>query len=132
MNLPDSDSEDELPPGWEERVTVDGSVFYANHLTKATQWTHPRTGKKKKVSGELPFGWERCTDKDTGKVVYVDHENKRTTYTDPRLAFAVEEKEHVHDFRQRFDASSTALQVSNKIHCLQFLGHTYLCLFYTI
>lgn len=121
MNLPETDSEDELPPGWEERVTVDGSVFYANHLTKATQWTHPRTGKKKRVSGELPFGWERCTDKDTGKVLYVDHENKRTTYTDPRLAFAVEEKEHVHDFRQRFDASSTALQVSihgNNAHTL--------------
>ncbi|KAF2881212.1 hypothetical protein ILUMI_24958 [Ignelater luminosus] len=111
MNLPETDSEDELPPGWEERVTADGSVFYANHLTKGTQWTHPRTGKKKIVSGELPFGWERCIDKNTGKIIYVDHENRRTTYTDPRLAFAVEEKEHVNDFRQRFDASSTALQV---------------------
>lgn len=111
MNLGDSDSEDELPPGWEERVTEDGSVFYANHLTKNTQWTHPRTGKKKVVSGELPFGWERCVDKTTGKIVYVDHENRRTTYTDPRLAFAIEEKEHVNDYRQRFDASSTALQV---------------------
>ncbi|KAK9696526.1 short chain dehydrogenase [Popillia japonica] len=106
-----SDSEDELPPGWEERVTVDGSVFYANHLSKQTQWTHPRTGKKKVVCGELPFGWERCVDKNTGKVIYIDHENKRTTYTDPRLAFAVEEKEHVNDYRQRYDASSTALQV---------------------
>lgn len=111
MNLPESDSEDELPPGWEERVTVDGSVFYANHLTKATQWTHPRTGKKKRVSGDLPFGWERCIDKTSGKVIYVDHENRRTTYTDPRLAFAVEEKDHPNDYRQRFDASSTALQV---------------------
>lgn len=26
--LPDSDSEDDLPPGWEERATVDGSVYY--------------------------------------------------------------------------------------------------------
>lgn len=26
--LPDSDSEDELPPAWEERATADGSVFY--------------------------------------------------------------------------------------------------------
>ncbi|KAF5279773.1 hypothetical protein FQR65_LT15272 [Abscondita terminalis] len=95
MNLADSDSEDELPPGWEERVTEDGSVFYANHLTKNTQWTHPRTGKKKIVSGELP---------SDGNVA-------RTTYTDPRLAFAMEEKEHVNDYRQRFDASSTALQV---------------------
>lgn len=76
-----------------------------------TQWSHPRTGKKKKVSGELPFGWEKCIDQSTGKILYIDHENRRTTYTDPRLAFAVEEKEHPNDFRQRFDASSTALQV---------------------
>ncbi|KAK5637960.1 hypothetical protein RI129_012255 [Pyrocoelia pectoralis] len=111
MNLPESDSEEELPPGWEERVTADGSVFYANHLTKNTQWTHPRTGRKKMVSGELPYGWERCIDKTTQKIIYIDHENRRTTYTDPRLAFAVEEKEHPTDFRQRFDSSSTALQV---------------------
>lgn len=65
----------------------------------------------KYILGDLPFGWERCVDKNTGKVIYVDHENKRTTYTDPRLAFAEEEKEHIHDYRQRFDASSTALQV---------------------
>lgn len=111
MNVLDSDSEDELPPGWEERVTVDGSVFYVNHLLKATQWTHPRTGKKKKVSGSLPYGWERCIDNSNGKVIYVDHNNKRTTYTDPRLAFAIEEKDCVNQFRQRFDANSTALQV---------------------
>lgn len=24
----DSDSEDELPPGWEERATIDGCVYY--------------------------------------------------------------------------------------------------------
>lgn len=26
--LADTDSEDELPPGWEERATSDGSVYY--------------------------------------------------------------------------------------------------------
>lgn len=26
--LPDSDSEDELPPGWEERTSDEGQVFY--------------------------------------------------------------------------------------------------------
>jgi hypothetical protein len=31
--MPDSDSEDELPPGWEERATVDGSVYYV-------KWVH--------------------------------------------------------------------------------------------
>lgn len=108
--LPDSDSEDELPPGWEERATLDGSVYYVNHSTKGSQWNHPRTGKKKVVSGEMPFGWEKCVDEE-GKVYYKNKENGRTTYTDPRLAFAIEEKEHPGDFRQRFDGSSTALQV---------------------
>lgn len=55
-----------------------------------------------------------------GEVVYVNHEDESTTYTDPRLAFAVEEKEHANDYRQRFDASSTALGVSSsydeKVH----------------
>lgn len=50
----------------------------------------------------MPFGWERVVD-ENGKVLYVDHENKRTTYIDPRLAFAIEEKEHPNDFRQKFD-----------------------------
>lgn len=51
-------------------------------------------------------------------MIFVDHENRRTTYTDPRLAFAVEEKEHIFDYRQRFDGSSTALQV-----CIIFSSH---------
>jgi hypothetical protein len=25
----DTDSEDEMPAGWEERVTIDGKVYYA-------------------------------------------------------------------------------------------------------
>lgn len=108
--LADSDSEDELPPGWEERATADGCVYYVNHNTKGTQWNHPRTGKRKKVSGELPFGWERIVD-ESGQVMFVDHITKTVTYTDPRLAFAVEEKEFPMDIRQRFDASSTALHV---------------------
>ncbi|XP_054719522.1 WW domain-containing oxidoreductase-like [Uloborus diversus] len=108
--LPDTDSEDELPPGWEERATLDGKVYYANHLSKSTQWSHPRTGKKKKVSGELPHGWEKKVG-DDGLIFYVDHINKKTTYTDPRLAFAVEEKDSPSDIRQRFDASTMALQI---------------------
>ena len=41
------------------------------------------------MSDKLPFGWERQILEDQ-KVVYIDHQNKRTTYTDPRLAFAEE------------------------------------------
>ncbi|XP_043213157.1 WW domain-containing oxidoreductase-like isoform X1 [Amphibalanus amphitrite] len=107
----DSDSEDDLPPAWEERVSLDGRVYYVHHVEKVTQWRHPRTGKKKIVPSELPFGWERVID-DSGKVIYVDHENKKTTFTDPRLAFAVEDQEGgERGLRQRFDASSSALHV---------------------
>ncbi|KAH0949552.1 hypothetical protein HN011_000984 [Eciton burchellii] len=108
--LNDSDSEDELPPGWEERTTLDGNVYYVNHYTKGTQWTHPRTGRKKIVDGELPAGWERCVS-DDNKVLFIDHTNQTTTYTDPRLAFATEYREMSQPVRQRFDGSSTALAV---------------------
>lgn len=46
-----------------------------------------------------------------GKVLYVDHTNERVTYADPRLAFAKEVKDSPMDLRQRFDSSTTALQV---------------------
>ena len=116
--LPETDSEDELPGEWEERATVGGSVYYANHANSSTQWTHPRTGKRKTVSANLPFGWERLVLEDK-KVVYVDNINKRTTYTDPRLAFAREETGS--GFRQKHDASSTAGQV---LHGRDLSGRT--------
>lgn len=60
----------------------------------------------------MPVGWEKKIEENTGKIIFVDHQNQMTTYSDPRLAFAVEEAEqNVGEVRQRFDASSTALQV---------------------
>lgn len=92
MNNPggaETDSEDELPPAWEERVTNDGNVYYLNHQTKTTQWTHPRTNKMKKVSGNLPYGWEKIVEED-GKILFVNAEKNVQSFTDPRLAFAEE------------------------------------------
>ncbi|KAG4067072.1 hypothetical protein HA402_000063 [Bradysia odoriphaga] len=121
IQLPDSDSEDELPPAWEERATSNGYVYYVNHQNKTTQWTHPRTGKSKKVAGDLPFGWERETEPG-GRTVFIDTKNIQRTYTDPRLAFAVEEiPRNIGEVRQRFDASSTALQV---LHGKDLTGKT--------
>lgn len=37
--MDDTDSEDELPPGWEERSTTDGWVYYAKWVFD-TQNTH--------------------------------------------------------------------------------------------
>lgn len=109
--LPESDSEDELPPAWEERVTNDGFVYYVNHQSKTTQWTHPRTGKMKRVSGELPLGWSKQVEESSGKIIFVEESTQRKSYSDPRLAFAVEESVHMGELRQRFDSGTKALQV---------------------
>lgn len=34
----ETDSEDELPTGWEERVSKDGNVIFYNNETKSSQW----------------------------------------------------------------------------------------------
>lgn len=84
----------------------------SSYHTKTTVWRHPRTNKLKRVSGDLPRGWERRTEDGTGKTLFVDLQNNTETYTDPRLAFAIEETpQNMAEVRQRFDASSTALQV---------------------
>ncbi|XP_077982271.1 WW domain-containing oxidoreductase-like [Glandiceps talaboti] len=109
-SLLDTDSEDELPAGWEERTSRDGRVYYANHGVKKTQWHHPRTGKCKRIIGELPYGWETAVD-DQGCQYYIDHINKKTTYTDPRLAFAVEDHPERGEITQRFDSYSTCRSI---------------------
>lgn len=63
----------------------------------------------KKVTGDLPLGWEKTVESD-GKIVFVNNEKNVQSFTDPRLAFAQEEKS-LGPIRQRFDASSTAFSV---------------------
>lgn len=38
--MPDSDSEDELPPGWEERANDDGVVCYVKQVFKMHSLRH--------------------------------------------------------------------------------------------
>lgn len=30
-----------LPPGWEQRATSDGSIYYVDHNTRTTSWDRP-------------------------------------------------------------------------------------------
>lgn len=39
---------EELPPGWEERRTPNGRLYYVNHLTRSTQWTKPQSTSKQR------------------------------------------------------------------------------------
>jgi len=34
LEIPESDSEDEMPPGWEERTTRDGCVYYVKYVNQ--------------------------------------------------------------------------------------------------
>ncbi|KAM4767082.1 WW domain-containing oxidoreductase isoform 3-T3 [Cyanocitta cristata] len=80
------------------------------HLEEKTQWEHPKSGKRKRVAGDLPYGWEQETD-ENGQVYFVDHINKRTTYLDPRLAFTVEDNPVKPTTRQKYDGNSTAMEI---------------------
>ncbi|XP_068150607.1 WW domain-containing oxidoreductase [Drosophila tropicalis] len=112
MAMPDSDSEDELPPGWEERATDEGVVCYVNQQSKTSQWTHPRTGRSKRITGDLPLGWEKYYDEHSKRFMFHNKDTQQRTNVDPRLAFAVEEPtQNIAQVRQRFDSCSTALQV---------------------
>nr|XP_014428789.1 WW domain-containing oxidoreductase isoform X3 [Pelodiscus sinensis] len=86
------------------------NFFLNSHLEEKTQWEHPKSGKRKRVAGDLPYGWEQETD-ENGQIYFVDHINKRTTYLDPRLAFTVEDNPVKSTSRQRYDGNSTAMEI---------------------
>ncbi|KAH9972248.1 hypothetical protein BGW80DRAFT_1459873 [Lactifluus volemus] len=65
-----------LPPGWETRRTPQGLIYYVDHNTRSTSWTHPTI-----IEG-LPPGWDvRRTQ--GGRIYYVDHNTRSTTFTRP-------------------------------------------------
>jgi hypothetical protein len=75
-----------------------GRVFYANHITRKTQWDPPEGWIEESspplLPPELPTGdgddeplpssWEVMHDPTTGKPFYVDHERKITQWTRPK------------------------------------------------
>ena len=84
-----------LPAGWEERYTPEGRPYYVDHNTGTTTWVDPRrwhilrtTGPNPQTiifrSDPLPSGWEMCFTSN-GRVFFVDHHTKTTTWDDPRL-----------------------------------------------
>ncbi len=102
------DERDVLPKGWEMRVSDEGGkVYYVDHNTRHTQWTHPKSGKELHLSPTLPFGWEKTKD-DKGRTLYVNRVNDKSTCVDPRIAFALTE---TNKGKVKFDADTTALRI---------------------
>ncbi|TPX38288.1 hypothetical protein SmJEL517_g00076 [Synchytrium microbalum] len=120
-----------LPPGWEQRHTPEGRPYYVDHNTRTTTWLDPRrvsqggrtgtttgTGPMTAVQAErqlqahqqqtqqqlgpLPSGWEmRMTN--NGRIYFVDHTAKITTWDDPRLPSSVDQNvpQYKRDFRRK-------------------------------
>lgn len=109
----------ELPPGWEQRWTLEGRPYFVDHNTRTTTWVDPRrqqyirmyggqnngsTIQQQPVSqlGPLPSGWEmRLTN--TARVYFVDHNTKTTTWDDPRLPSSLDQNvpQYKRDFRRK-------------------------------
>ncbi|CAO3616607.1 unnamed protein product [Cunninghamella blakesleeana] len=107
-----------LPAGWEMRTTAEGRPYFVDHNTRTTTWVDPRRqqyistigpGSNLQVQvqpvsqlGPLPSGWEmRLTS--TGRVYFVDHNTKTTTWDDPRLPSSLDQNvpQYKRDFRRK-------------------------------
>lgn len=62
-----------------------------SHVTGTSGWLPPQSSWDGGGTG-LPFGWEAATDKE-GRVYYVNHINKTSTYEDPRKWGSTEAEE---------------------------------------
>lgn len=84
------------------REGEDGRCYFLDHNLHRCVWEDPRDGVERgegegeigvigegdeEVKGPLPRGWEvkSCRGKG-GKVYFVDHNEKKTTWEDPRVA----------------------------------------------
>lgn len=65
-DLDTSPSENEdLPPGWEERRTENGRLYYVNHLSRSTQWTKPQiSGKSKSKTPRVMVNDDNCNNNE--------------------------------------------------------------------
>ncbi|KAJ2721794.1 hypothetical protein GGI07_003728 [Coemansia sp. Benny D115] len=110
-----------LPSGWEQRLTPEGRPYFVNHIAHTTTWDDPRqrsaqapssnrstnvaniAGQTASRLGPLPSGWEmRLTAQ--GRVYFVDHNTKTTTWDDPRLPSNLDQNvpQYKRDFRRKY------------------------------
>ncbi|KAJ4482107.1 hypothetical protein J3R30DRAFT_3456468 [Lentinula aciculospora] len=101
-----------LPLGWEERRTPEGRPYFVDHTTRTTTWVDPRRTINQPTAapatsvnsnlGPLPSGWEmRLTS--TGRVYFVDHNTRTTSWDDPRLPTNVDDNapQYKRDYRRK-------------------------------
>eukprot|EP00834_Sanchytrium_tribonematis_P001242 NODE_29_length_37665_cov_1.081563.p3 type:complete len:678 gc:universal NODE_29_length_37665_cov_1.081563:28230-30263(+) len=113
-NTTDSVNNQPLPAGFEQRFTPDGRPYFVDHNTRTTTWVDPRRQQTVRLNqqvtttqtladlGPLPSGWEMRLTK-FGRVYFVDHNTKTTSWDDPRLPSSVDESvpQYKRDFRRK-------------------------------
>lgn len=99
QNLSQSQSEsnsnsnvNDLPEGYEMRTTPQGQIYFYHLATGVSTWHDPRVPREliqqgmdlDQIIGPLLNGWE-VRQTQSGRQYYVDHNNRTTQFTDPRL-----------------------------------------------
>lgn len=74
------------------RTTSQGQVYFYHIPTGVSTWHDPRIPKDLEIPNEelgpLPPGWEQRKT-SSGRIYFVDHNNRTTQFTDPRLNSSV-------------------------------------------
>ncbi|CCW64666.1 unnamed protein product [Phytomonas sp. EM1] len=88
-----------LPPNWDQRIDPrTGCVYYVNHSTRQTTWTRPQNpvvGTVHPNPQQQPAmyptcgqdKWEPHVDPKTGRIFYVNHATRQTSWTKPGVPF---------------------------------------------
>ena len=72
------------------RTTAQGQVYFYHGASGASTWHDPRVPahlRRAAGAGALPPGWE-LRHAPSGRPYFVDHNNRTTQFTDPRLALS--------------------------------------------
>ncbi|XP_037088392.1 E3 ubiquitin-protein ligase Nedd-4-like isoform X1 [Pollicipes pollicipes] len=107
-----------LPAGWTVQRAPNNRIFFIDHCNKTTTWIDPRTGRPTPLPdepgqqrraddelGPLPDGWEERVHAD-GRIFFIDHKNRTTTWEDPRLlnpSIAGEVVPYSRDYKQKYE-----------------------------
>jgi len=79
------DSQERLPPHWEELSDSDGGTFYANHIARTTARQKPKAETLEDGSNtlsRLPVAWEALRDSE-GRTYYANHASRTTSFEKP-------------------------------------------------
>jgi E3 ubiquitin-protein ligase NEDD4 len=107
---------EDLPPGWESRISQQGRKYFVDHNTRTTSWNRPPLNllavsptihapsaradetvlSSNATSGDgtysdvhLPPGWDMRHTRD-GRLYFLDHNTRTSTWGDPRLPSLVD------------------------------------------